>query len=470
MRRFRTSSELELYLPLHRDNELPLYRQLEQALRDAVRGGRLNADASLPSTRALAAQLGVARGVVVSAYEQLTAEGYLVSRPGGATRVGRVPGSVESAPVSVRPDFEIDFRPGRPDVREFPRTAWLRSLRRVLASAPADRLGYLGGGGMPELRNALAGYLNRSRGTCIAANNVIITGGVAQGLHLMAQVLRASGARRIGVEDPWHPEYRQMLEDAGLPVVAIPVDDQGVRVDLLEASDADAMVVTPAHQYPTGAVLSAERRARLIAWADRRDGVVIEDDYDAEFRYDRDPIGAMQGLCADRVIYAGTASKTLAPGLRLGWLAVPPRLRDALTTAKLAADQGSSALDQLALADFVEGGELDRHLRRMRSIYRRRRDTLLHALARHLPDWRPTGASAGLHVMAWLPTGVDEPSLVAAAAADGIGLYGLANTCRGPDSDAGIVFGYGSIDEGRIDAGIGRLAGLPEAGLSVPSR
>ena len=178
----------------------------------------------------------------------------------------------------------------------------------------------------------------------------------------------------------------------------------------------------------------------------------------------------MQGLCADRVIYAGTASKTLAPGLRLGWLAVPPRLRDALTTAKLAADQGSSALDQLALADFVEGGELDRHLRRMRSIYRRRRDTLLDALARHLPDWRPTGASAGLHVMAWLPPGVDEATLVAAAAAGGIGLYGLANTCRGPDGEAGIVFGYGSIDEGRIDAGIGRLAGLPEAGLSVPSR
>lgn len=454
----RSSLEPELYLPLDRNADRPLYQQLEQALRDAVRGGRLAAGAPLPSSRTLAGQLGVTRGVVVSAYEQLSAEGYLITRPGASTRVARVPSAVASSPVAVRRQFGTDFRPGRPDVTEFPRTEWLRSLRRVIDVAPADRLNYLDGGGMPELRTALATYLNRVRGTSASADGIVITTGVAQAMHLVTRALRGSGARRIAVEDPFHPDYRQMFGEDGLSVVAIPVDDDGMRVDLLDAAGVDAVVVTPAHQYPTGAVLSAERRAALIGWADRHDGVVIEDDYDAEFRYDRVPVGAMQGLCADRVIYAGTASKTLAPGLRLGWLAVPPRLRDSIVRAKLDADQGSSALDQLALADFIDHGELDRHLRRMRVIYRHRRDALLEALERHLPDWTPTGASAGLHVLAWLPTGADEARIVTLAAEEDIGLFGVAASCHFPDARAGVIFGYGSIDVGRIEPGIAVLA------------
>jgi len=232
-----------------------------------------------------------------------------------------------------------------------------------------------------------------------------------------------------------------------------------VRED--RAAEVQAVVVTPAHQYPTGVVLAPGRREALIAWADRHDTTIIEDDYDAEFRYDRMPIGAMQGLCGQRVVYAGTASKTLARGLRLGWLAVPARLVAHVAAAKKQADNGSSALDQLALADFIEHGELDRHLRRMRAIYRRRRDHLLQSLARHLPRVRPVGASAGLHVLAWLPSDVDEERLIDAALAQGVRLDGIADAYLGPRSGSGIIFGYGSIDEQRIAEGIATVESLP---------
>ena len=397
----RAASAIELLVPLRRDSDVPLHRQLEQQLRDSVRSGRFAAESTLPSTRALAGQLGIARGVVVEAYEQLIAEGYLASRPGGSTRVARVPIVEQRLPtLSQRPQFEFDFRPGRPELTEFPRAAWLRSLRRVLNETPAVRLGYIDGRGMPELRAALATYLNRARGTGASASDVVIATGFAQALQLLARTLRARGAQRIGIEDPWHPEYRLMVDAAGLETVPITVDDRGINVDALDAANVDAVVVTPAHQYPTGAVLPAERRAALIAWADRRDATIIEDDYDSEFRYDREPIGAMQGLCADRVAYVGTASKVLAPGLRLGWIVAPSRLAADIAHVKMAADHGSAALDQLALADFIARGELDRHLRRMRILYRRRRDVLLDAFERHLPQIQPCGASAGLHVLA----------------------------------------------------------------------
>lgn len=457
----RTSSAPELLVPLRRDDPEPLARQLEQQLREAVRSERLAPDAILPSSRALAAQVGVARGVVVSAYEQLVAEGYLVSRPGGSTRVARVPGTPpRPRPAGTPAHYEVDFRPGRPDLREFPRAAWLKSVRRVMAEAPAASLGYLGGHGTAELREALATYLNRSRGTCISPNDLVITTGFAQGIQVVVSALLATGARRIGLEDPYHPDYRGMIIGLGAEVVPVPIDDDGMRVDLLDWLDLDAVLVTPVHQYPTGAVLSPERRAALLEWAGRHGGTIIEDDYDAEFRYDRDPIGAVQGLCSDRIVYAGTASKTLAPGLRLGWLAAPRRLVEPIAAAKMAADHGSSGFEQLALADFIEHGELDRHLRRVRPIYRRRRDAMLAALERHLPRAEPVGASAGLHLLAWLPPGTDDIALVARAAEAGIGLIPASTGWCGADPRPGLVLGYAATDEGRIDAGVARLAAL----------
>ena len=252
-----------------------------------------------------------------------------------------------------------------------------------------------------------------------------------------------------------------MLVSTGLDVVDIAVDEGGMRTDLLDAADADAVVVTPAHQYPTGAVLTPERRVALIDWADRVGGTIIEDDYDSEFRYDREPIGAIQGMCRDRVVFAGTASKVLAPGLRLGWLVAPPRLVDAIASIKMNADHGSAAIDQLAFADFLRHGELDRHLRRMRPVYRERRDRLLAALARHIPAAVPVGASAGLHVLVWLPDDVDEALLVARAAVRGVGVAPVA--ARTTDRP-GLIIGYGGIGESRIDEGVERLAAAMASG------
>ena len=455
----RTSSAPELLVPLRRDGGEPLARQLEQQLREAVRSERLAPDATLPSSRALAAQVGVARGVVVAAYEQLVAEGYLISRPGGSTRVARVPGTpARPRPASTPPAFEIDFRPGRPDLREFPRAAWLKSVRRVMAEAPAVSLGYLGGHGTAELCEALATYLSRSRGTCISPNDIVISTGFAQGIQVVVSALLSTGARRIGLEDPYHPDYRAMITGLGAVVVPVPIDDDGMRVDLLDGLRLDAVVVTPAHQYPTGAVLSPERRAALLEWAERHDATIIEDDYDAEYRYDREPIGCIQGLAPDRVVYGGSASKTLAPGLRIGWLIVPPAMVERIAAIKERADNGTATLDQLAFADFLTRGEHDRHLRRMRPIYRQRRDALLAALKRYLPELEPCGTAAGLHLLTWLPPGTDEAAFAARAAERGVGVYSLAPYRLDGPVGAGLIFGYSGVSEEAIETGIRRLA------------
>src|SRR3954454_13322650 len=460
----KTSSAVELLVELDRSRPEPLHRQLEHAIRDAIRNGRVEAGTVLPSSRALALQLGVSRGIVVEAFEQLVAEGYVTSRPGGSTRVAGA--GADGSPRRAVPESvscRFDFRPGRPDVGEFPRAVWLRSLRRVLAEAPSERLTYGSGHGLPELRTALAGYLNRVRGTAADPADVVVASGFAQGFALVLHVLSLEGIRVVAVEDPSDPEYRAAIDAAGLRWVAIPVDEDGLRVDRLAATDASAALVTAAHQYPTGAVLAAARRTELLAWADASAAIVIEDDYDAEFRYDREPIGALQGLRPDRVVYAGSASKVLAPGLRLGWLVLPDRLVERVAAAKVAADMGSAALDQLAFADVLTRGELDRHLRRMRPIYRRRRDALLASLATHLPDLRPEGASAGLHVLARLPAslGVGDAAIVGAAAAEGIGIGGLA-TRRIAPGPPGLVFGYGAIDARSIDGGVRALATVIE--------
>jgi GntR family transcriptional regulator / MocR family aminotransferase len=270
----------------------------------------------------------------------------------------------------------------------------------MLNEAPNERLSYLDARGAPELREALASYLNRVRGTAATGDVIVICNGFAQGISLAAELLAANGALRIATEDPGQLDAPAAARRFGLEVVPVPVDDQGIDVQYLERSGATAVVVTPAHHFPTGAVLSAGRRAALLAWAARGDNLIIEDDYDAEYRYDREPIGALQGLAPDHVLYAGSASKTLAPGLRLGWLIAPAHLVAQLGAVKVGSDRGSASLEQLALADFLTRGEFDRHLRRMRAVYRERREVLLDALRRHTPDFRAAGASAGLHLVA----------------------------------------------------------------------
>ncbi|WP_344239390.1 PLP-dependent aminotransferase family protein [Kribbella hippodromi] len=454
----RTSSG-ELLVELHRDNGVPLHQQLESGLRTRIRSGLLRDGTVMPSTRALAQDLGLSRGVVVEAYQQLVAEGYLVSRAGGQTTVADIATLAPSpaTPAASGPP-RIDFRYSRPDVSQFPRAAWLRSVRRVLNETPYDSLAYLDGRGTIELRTSLADYLNRVRGTAARPENLLICNGFAQGSRLLLQVLVGLGRRRLALEDPSDNDLKDVARAAGMEVVGVPMLPSGIDVDALEQSGADVVLVTAAHQFPTGVVMSAETRAALVAWANRRDGLVIEDDYDAEYRYDREPIGAVQGLAPERVAYAGTASKTLAPGLRLGWLILPSWLVEPMTTAKLMDDRGSPVLDQLAFADFVARGEFDRHLRRMRPRYRLLRDTLIERLAARLPELEPVGVSAGLHVLTWLPDDLDEQAVQSAALERGLGVYGLAPYWDAGSGPAGLVFGYGSVARKDVVEGIDLLA------------
>ncbi|HZV73954.1 MAG TPA: PLP-dependent aminotransferase family protein [Conexibacter sp.] len=459
---------MELLLTVaRRDDGEALHVQLERQLRAAIRERRLAAGSRLPPTRALAIELGVSRGVVVEAYAQLTAEGYLVARRGARTAVAAAPRAAAAPkPSSLPRAVPEDFHPGTPDLASFPRAAWLRSLRTALASAPDEALGYADPAGTRELRGALARYVGRARGVAADGERLLVTSGLTQGVALACRALHARGARRIAVEDPGFMIHRAVVAHCGLEIVPVPVDERGLRTDALATVTADALLVTPAHQSPLGGVLAPERRAELLAWADAHDAFVIEDDYDAEHRYDREPVGALQGLAPERVVYAGCASKLLAPALRLGWLVLPQALLAPVAMEKALDDLGTSVLDQLAFADFLERGELDRHLRRMRPRYRARRDALVAALARELPDWRlGGGVAAGLHVVALLPEQVDEADFLAAAAARGMRLHGLSWFRVNPTAPAppGLVLGFGNASEPTIDRAVGQLARVAAA-------
>jgi GntR family transcriptional regulator / MocR family aminotransferase len=443
-----------LLVELDRHSEQPLYEQLEQWLRGAVREGRLAAGARLPSSRGLAAELGISRGVVTSVYDQLAAEGYLDTRQGAAVRVAQGVRAQPPRPPAppLTPRFAYDFTPGLPDLAGFPRDRWLRSLRIAWRESALDAVGYGDPRGASEFREALADYLGRVRGAAADPEHMIVCTGFRQGLALTCRWLAASGIDRVALEDPgWHAQ-RLIVEDAGLQVTPIPVDHHGLDVPALRQSGADAVIVTPAHQFPTGAVLAAPRRAELIEWAERGDRLIIEDDYDAELCHER--VGSLQGLAPDRVLYIGSASKRLTPGMRLGWMLPPSWLSWALISAKAIEDAGSEVATQLALADFILRGELERHLRRMRLRYHQRRATLLDALARRLPGWRPMGARDGLYLTAALPDQVDEPALLATAARYGVGVEGLSLHSYTGDCPPGLVLGYGYMAEPGIERGI----------------
>jgi GntR family transcriptional regulator / MocR family aminotransferase len=449
-----------MLVDVERDAELPLHEQVERSIRENIQAGRLAAGARLPSTRALARELGISRGVVSEAYGQLAAEGYLLIRQGAPVRVARTVQAARLRPQarSLLPSFPYNFHPGTPDLAGFPRDRWLRSLRAAWRQAPIDAAGYPDPRGVPALRQALADYLGRVRGAAAEPEQTMICTGFAQALSLLCRWLQGRGVERVALEDPgWHPA-RLIVEQAGLQVAAVPVDAEGLRVDALEASGAGAVIVTPAHQFPTGVVLSRERRAELIEWAERGERLIVEDDFDAEYRYDRAGVGALQGLAPERVVYIGSASVRLAPGMRLGWALLPSWLVWPLIQAKAIEDGGSEAIGQLALHDFLGRGELDRHIRRMRLRYQRRREALIAALGRWLPQARVSGEAAGLYELVELPQGVNERALVAAAAERGVGLEGLSLHRFAPGGPPGLVLGFGSLPEPAIEHGIRLLA------------
>ena len=419
---------------------------IESALRDAVRTHRLAAGARLPSTRVLAAELGVARATVVGAYEQLIAEGYLVANQGGGTRVAPLHDSVDRTATARRTDhgLVVDLVPGEPDRSSFPRAAWMRSAREMLRTGTDELFGYGDTNGLDDLRDALVGYLARTRRVDTEASNVSIVGGVASGLGHLARMFVGFGLTSIAVEDPGFPFHRDVLRRVGLDLVPIPVDDEGIVVDALDRSAARAVLVTPAHQYPLGMVLSAARRAELIGWARTRDAWIVEDDYDGEFRYDRPPIGSLQGLDPSRVVYAGTASKMLAAALRIGWMALPGALVKPFARVR-GRDPEVSRLEQATFAVMIANGALDRHVRAMRTVYRRRRDALVASVGA-LPGGplELMGIAAGLHLTALLPEGRDEVALVARAAQESMALWGLAQHWAEPRDDrrGGLVLGF----------------------------
>lgn len=461
----------EVLVELDRSRPRSLRAQVQDQLRAAVQDGRLAPGTTLPSSRRLAADLGVTRGVVVAAYEQLTAEGYLRSTPGSGTVVdpagpGGAPtparATAPAAPLPPRPEgppVEVDFGAGVPDLALFPRARWARATRAALQSLPDAGLGYDDPRGLTGLRRALVGYLGRVRGVRTDEDHVVVGGGFSHGIAVLAAALAAAGHRAIAVEDP-HRGAGPQLAHSPLAVRGVAVDAEGIVVDDLRATGARAVLVTPAHQAPTGAVLSPARRAQLLHWAREVDGYVIEDDYDAEFRYDRRPIGALQGMAPDRVVYCGTTSKVLAPGLRLGWTVLPPDLREPVVEVRRGTDVLTSTLLQATFAAFLAAGDLDRHLRTVRRTYRQRRDALVAAVATHLPEAAPTGVAAGLQTVLTLPPGTDEDAVVARAAQAGVRVVGLARfrTGGGTSLPPALVLGYGAVRPAAIERGVVLLA------------
>lgn len=482
------------------DDAGPLYTQVFRALRRSILDGRLGVGERLPSSRALARDVNLSRNTVLQAYEMLVDEGYAVTRGGAGTFVASelpedraaIRGDERAAePASMRPSrparlsdqasrllgvwgnsraswrmkrprVRYDFRYGEPRYEDFPLPTWSRLLEASARSISRDDLGYGDGAGHPRLRIALAKYLVRSRGVTCDPDDIIVVYGTQQAIDLVARVVVDPG-RRVAIEEPGYLGIHIALEAAGAEIVPIPVDAQGLDVDALAREREISLVcLTPSHQFPTGVVMPAGRRLRLLEWADRVDAYVLEDDYDSEFNFEGSPVPSLQGL--DRtgcVIHAGTLSKVMFPALRLGFIVPPRELYPALLAAKVMADAGCSGIEQRAMAAFIEEGHFDAHLRRSRTHASRKREVMLAALHESFGDRvHVTGANAGLHVMLWLldRPGTDELEICRRAREVDVGVYPARNAFMRPPDEAVLLLGYGALDEDSIREGVRRLA------------
>jgi GntR family transcriptional regulator/MocR family aminotransferase len=486
---------------LELDGEGPLHQQAYRGLRRAILDGALRPGARLPATRILAREVGLSRNTLLQAYEQLADEGYVVARTGAGTfvaeslpdeRLGvaapaprgrREAARAPSAPLAVsehgrriltgapragvswaipRKHLPYDFRYGEPAYGDLPLESWCRLLGRHARRASASRLAYGDPAGAPELRRALADYLRRARGVACTPEQILVTHGSQQAIDLVGRVLVDPGDR-VALEEPGYAGLRFALGAYGAELVPVPVDADGLLVEELAARGTlRGACVTPSHQFPTGGILSLERRLALLAWAEREGAFVLEDDYDGEYRYEGRPVPSLQGLDrAGRVLYVGTASKLLFPSLRTGWLVVPEPLVRAFTLAKAYADTGTSSLEQRVLAEFIDEGQLERHVRRSRLRNAARREALEQAVARHLPGVAELqGTRAGLHGLLWVPAlpGAREAELRRACEARGVGIYPARPYYLRPPRRAGFVLGYAALSEADIDEGIARLA------------
>ena len=458
----QTNVAWDVLLDLTRPADRPLHERLRNALRDAIRDGRISVGTALPPSRALAVDLGCSRWAVTEAYGQLVAEGYLRALTGSATWVqwsGDPPPVRPAHPPPAERTPRYDLAPGLPDLRAFPRRRWADAVRGQLAVMTYQELGYPVPAGHPRLRRLLADYLRRSRGASAGAADVIVCTSVTAGVRQLCQALLADGITAIGCEEPGWTRLRDVVRAAGLAVVPVRTDGSGLRVaELAGHPGLRAVLTTPAHQFPGGMVLSPARRAALLRWAREVDGVIVEDDYDAEFRYDRRPVGTVQGMDPSRVVLVKSLSKMLSPALGIGWMVVPPRWADVLPAAHTS-DGLPPTVDQMAFATLLESGGYDRHLRRARQRYRARRDALVRALAEQVPGSRISGVAAGLHLLLHLPTSTDTAAVVAAAAARSVRVADLASYHATPDRPAhGLVLGYGNLADNIVTDAVTHLA------------
>jgi GntR family transcriptional regulator/MocR family aminotransferase len=440
---------------------------LTARIREAVLGHVLATGVRLPSTRVLATELGFSRGTVAEAYRRLTEEGLIAGSAGAGTIV--VASTQHQPPASDHAEgirerkapgsaFDVtDLATGLPDLTAFPRTAWMRAEKEVLATATSHQLGYGPPEGNVELRHELSAWLTRSRGVVAPPDRIIVTAGVTGAVSLLAQTLRADGHTTVAVEDPGAEGNRRILSYWMPHLSAVPVDDDGIDTGSLAATDARAVLVTPAHQYPTGVVLSPERRRELVAWTRDGENLIIEDDYDAEYRYDRKPVRAVQPLATEAVAYTSSLSKTLAPALRLGWLVPPAHLHRRLVELRWATDLGSPALPQLTLAHLLRDGTLERHLRTMRARHRNRRDAAIGAIREWMPDLHIGGIAAGLHLVVRLPDALDDERVAADARSEGVIVQPLSRHYAGSGSP-GLIINYAGHHPARLQAALHALA------------
>lgn len=442
----------EVFLRISSDKR-PLHIRLATAIRDAIAEKRLPAGARLPATRTLAADLACSRWVVTEAYQSLLAEGVLTATVGSGTRVATTEQAAAPPKKPVRTEPRFDLRPGVPELTAFPRQAWLTAIGEALSTTPRGTLRSGDPAGSPELRHILAAYLARTRGVRVDPADLVITSGVTHTVSLLAHVLANDGAKTVAVEDPGWPRLPDAISTAGLAIHPVPVDQNGLRVRKLGRDDA-AVIVSPAHQFPKGVVLSHQRREELLGWATRVGALVIEDDYDAQYRYDNTPIGALQAKDPEHVGYASSVSKTLSPAVRIGWLAAPRRYAEAVTGLLLRDGSRPSTLEQLAFARLIESGAYDRHLRRTWTTYRRRRDTLIAEITRQLPGATVRGVAAGLHIMVEFDAHFDENAVTARALSRGLAVTPLVRYRRDTIGKSGFVLSYANVTERSMAAAV----------------
>ncbi|MGW7535112.1 MocR-like pyridoxine biosynthesis transcription factor PdxR [Amycolatopsis sp. NPDC054798] len=462
MKRASAADGLDLYLPV--STTRPAHA-LETALRAAVVDGRLPVGTRLPASRALATDLGIARSTVSEVYSRLAAEGWLESRVGAGTWVTGSPRQAQPAAAQQQSPPKYELRGGLADAGDFPRNQWSAQTRRALSEMPVSAFAYAPPEGAIELRDTLAGYLARTRGVAVTAAEVLIGSGFGDLLSLTCRSIRARGGKRIAVEEFGHERHRRIIAESGLEIVAIPVDSDGAD---LAGTKADAVFLTPAHQFPTGVPLSPERRRAAVEWANSQDALILEDDYDGEFRYDRRSIGALQALAPDRVVYLGTSSKALAPAVGVAWAVAPRPLLPELLRQRNLSGVTPSGLHQQVLARFLDSHEYDRAVRRRRATFRTRRELFARLLAERTPELRPAGLAAGLQCLVELPDAAAEKRALAAAREFGVALEGLADY-RAPGGNpdrAGVVIGYGAVSSARATRALALAADAVANGLS----